>query len=198
MTARKCRIPKYRHYKPKDLGAVRIDGQDHYLGKFDSAASWERYHRLIAQWLHNGHHLLPDSGGSSAGSQPVGMTVSEVILRYWRFAEEYYQKNGRQSGEAHNIRAALRPVRRLYGSILAKDFGPDAVEVIQRPYGTQHRVLQMRGLLDDVPEVCGSLGGCGWSTAPASAISFWIHSILCCSKRGFPPVWLLRASQSTG
>ena len=30
--SRSRRIPKYRHYKPKNLGVVRIDGRDHYLG----------------------------------------------------------------------------------------------------------------------------------------------------------------------
>jgi len=32
------RIPKYRHYKPKNLGVVRLDGKDVYLGKYD----WRR------------------------------------------------------------------------------------------------------------------------------------------------------------
>jgi hypothetical protein len=30
------KLPKYRHYKPKDLAVVRIDGRDYYLGKYDS------------------------------------------------------------------------------------------------------------------------------------------------------------------
>ena len=33
------RIPKYRHYKPKNLGVVRIDGRDIYLGKYNSPES---------------------------------------------------------------------------------------------------------------------------------------------------------------
>ena len=41
MTRPKKRIPQYRHYKPKDLGVVRIYGRDHYLGKYDSPARWE-------------------------------------------------------------------------------------------------------------------------------------------------------------
>ncbi len=32
MPADPLRDPKYRHYKPKDLAVVRIDGRDHYLG----------------------------------------------------------------------------------------------------------------------------------------------------------------------
>jgi integrase len=57
--------------------------------------------------------------------------VDEVILRYWRFSLEYYRKNGCPTGEVDNIRAALRPVRQLYGSTPAKDFGPDALEIVQ-------------------------------------------------------------------
>lgn len=41
--------PKYRHHKPKNLGVVvRIDGKDHYLGRYDSPESWEKYHRLVS------------------------------------------------------------------------------------------------------------------------------------------------------
>jgi len=28
------RIPKYRHFRPKDLAVVRIDGRDYYLGRY--------------------------------------------------------------------------------------------------------------------------------------------------------------------
>src|SRR5579864_9441001 len=41
--------PKYRHYKPKNLGVVRIDGRDHYLGKFGTPESYEKYHRILAE-----------------------------------------------------------------------------------------------------------------------------------------------------
>ena len=37
-----ARLPKYRHYKPKDLAVVRIDGRDHYLGRFGSEESKEK------------------------------------------------------------------------------------------------------------------------------------------------------------
>ena len=45
------RLPKYRHDKPKDLAVVRIDGHDHYLGRFGSEESKEKYRRLIAERL---------------------------------------------------------------------------------------------------------------------------------------------------
>jgi hypothetical protein len=54
MPAKTHRIPTYRHFKPKDLALVRIDGQDHYVGKYDNSESHERYRRLIAGWLASG------------------------------------------------------------------------------------------------------------------------------------------------
>jgi hypothetical protein len=54
----------------------------------------------------------------------VGMTVDELILRYRRFAERYYLRDGRRTHELEGIRDSLRPVRRLYGRSPASDFRP--------------------------------------------------------------------------
>jgi hypothetical protein len=45
------RIPTYRHHKARDYAVVSINGKDHYLGKYDSDESKEKYHRLIAEHL---------------------------------------------------------------------------------------------------------------------------------------------------
>ena len=37
--------------KKDGLAVVTINRRDHYLGEFDSPGSWEKYHRLIAEWL---------------------------------------------------------------------------------------------------------------------------------------------------
>ena len=63
MSPQRAAQPKYRHYKPKNLGVVRIAGRDHYLGDFNSPESWEKYHRLIAEWL------------ASARQAPTGQKV---------------------------------------------------------------------------------------------------------------------------
>ncbi len=51
MSSRRSRPPKYRHYKPKDLAVLRINGHDRYLGKYGSPESHDRYDRLVAEWL---------------------------------------------------------------------------------------------------------------------------------------------------
>jgi site-specific recombinase XerD len=123
-------LPKYRHYKPKDLAVVRIDGRDHYLGKYDSPESHERYHRLIAEWLAAGRTSPPrhDDGTASAGP-----TIHTLVLAYWRHAELHYRgPDGQPTQELENMRAAIRPLRQLYGSTLASDFGPKALRAIRQ------------------------------------------------------------------
>ena len=51
MPTRRPRTPKYRHYRPKNLAVVRIDGKDHYLGRYGTPESHAKYRRLLAEWL---------------------------------------------------------------------------------------------------------------------------------------------------
>ena len=120
------RLPKYRHYKPKDLAVVRLDGKDHYLGKYGSEESREKYRRLVAEWFATaGHSARPNSAPSET---VVGLTVNQLILAYARFVDGYYVKDGRPTVEPGNIRLVLRIVRRLYGTTPANTFGPLALK----------------------------------------------------------------------
>ena len=123
------RIPSYRHYKPKNLAVVRIDGKDEYLGKHNSPESWEKYHRRIAEWL--------NQGCQSACTPPAApqvtneTTIDALLLAYWRFAKGYYSKEGVPTKEQLCMREALRPLRQLYGHSQAKDFGPKALKAVR-------------------------------------------------------------------
>ena len=56
------------------------------------------------------------------------VTINELILAYWRHAEKHYRRPDREpSQELENMRDALRPLRKLYGSTPAADFGPLAI-----------------------------------------------------------------------
>jgi len=118
------RTPKYRHYKPKNLAVVRIAGRDHYLGKYGSAESYERYDRLIAEWL-VGRHQVPAANGLVPASSTAGtITVNHLVLVFWRHAKKRYVKNGQPTSEIRSFKTALRPVRQLYGSEPVTNFGP--------------------------------------------------------------------------
>ncbi len=129
MSNRPRRIPKYRQYKPKGLGVVRIDGRDVYLGKYNSPESWEKYHRLIGEWLTNGRksRLVSDDP-----HRLVNLSINEMLLAYWQFAKTYYSKDGRPTKELACMREALRPLRQLYGSTNAREFGPKALKAVRQ------------------------------------------------------------------
>jgi integrase len=122
-------LPKYRHYKPKDLAVVRIDGCDYYLGKYDSPESWEKYHRLLAEHAVKGTAAPTVKQDGKPGADDL--TVDELLLAYWRHAEAYYRKDDKPTTEVGVIRQVLGVVRELYGHTLAKDFGPLALKACQ-------------------------------------------------------------------
>jgi hypothetical protein len=82
--ARNPRIPKYRRHT-SGQARVTLNGRDHLLGIYGSAASKEAYERLIAEWLSSPVRRVskPDAA--------VPITVSELILAYWKFAVRYYR-----------------------------------------------------------------------------------------------------------
>jgi integrase len=130
MTTSAERDPKYRHYKPKDLAVVRIEGRDFYLGRYKSPESFEKYHRLLAER----HAQQPAAPGRSSGSDAASLTIDELCLGYYRHAERYYVKNGKPTSQLRLIRLSLKVLRRLYAHTLAQDFGPLALQSCQAEF----------------------------------------------------------------
>lgn len=127
MTPRR-RIPKYRCYKPKNLGLVVIDGTQHYLGPYGSPESVAEYNRLVQEWLARGP-CLPASAGT-AGESP---SVNELILDFFsRHAEVHYRHaDGTPTGELANFRDSFRPLKVLYGRTPACDFSPLKLKAVR-------------------------------------------------------------------
>jgi integrase len=124
--------PKYRHFKPKNLAVVRIDGHDHYLGSYDSPESWEKYHRLLAEHAIKGSVTPTIKEASKPGS--VVQTINELILAYWNHAKGYYVKDDEPTSELGMIKLAVRPLRQLYGETAAQDFGPLALKAVRQEF----------------------------------------------------------------
>ncbi len=118
------RIPKYRLHRPSGLAVVTVGGRDVYLGKHGSRESRDEYDRVVGEWL--------ASRPARRAARPDDVSVGELMLAYLAWADGYYRKDGRPTSEPGNIRAALRPLRRLYGVTPARDFGPLALKAVRR------------------------------------------------------------------
>ena len=71
------RLPKYRHYKPRYLAFVEIDGKRFYLGRYDSPESRNEYQRILNELYLKRQNKLPEH---SAFEQP--RPLSELLLTY--------------------------------------------------------------------------------------------------------------------
>ena len=119
-------IPKYRLHRPSDQAVVRLDGHDHYLGRHGTPESHSRYDQAVAAWL---NARTPPAPVAEPPRAPL--TVSELILAYWKFVVTYYVKDGRPTSEQTSIRLALRVVRRLFGRARIEEFGPKALAAVR-------------------------------------------------------------------
>jgi integrase len=116
------RVPSYRLHKPSGQAVVTLDGKDFYLGVYRSSESRTEYARRIAEW---------EAGGRSLPAPGSDVTIAELVLRYWKYAKGYYVKDGRRTSEVSEVRYSMRPLRKLYGETLARDFGPLALKAVR-------------------------------------------------------------------
>lgn len=123
----KSRVPALVHHRPSGKARVRIDGKDHYLGPYGSTEADEAYRRLVAEYLSTGTLAAVTQAASSAS----GITITELVVAYFTFAEGYYVKDGKQTGEVRVIRDTLRVLREHYGSTPAADFGPLRLKAVR-------------------------------------------------------------------
>ena len=119
MFAQSLRTPSYRLHKPSGQAVVTINRQDVYLGKFNSPQSRAEYDRVIAEWLGNGRQ----SPGTS------DLTINELIIRFLEHVDVLYESN-----EPKNFRLALRPLRKLFGATLIREFGPLKLKAVRQAF----------------------------------------------------------------
>jgi hypothetical protein len=123
----KPRIPSYRPHKGLRAGPgrpqrhVRLPRQ---VGHGGEPVPVRAGHRRVA-----GQRPPPALGpglsaGSPAPADPDALRVSELIVAFEHAKKHYRHPDGTPTGELDNYRDALRPLRRLFGDTLAREFGP--------------------------------------------------------------------------
>ena len=126
MSRRRNSTPTYRFHKQS--GQAVCDFYDPLtgvkrtvsLGTFESPESRKEHARICAEV----------AGGRSGHSS--GLSMNELMLAYLNFANGYYVKDGRKTDEIDCIKSVIRVVREVYGHTPVNEFGPVALETVQK------------------------------------------------------------------
>ncbi len=112
--ANRDRVPTYRLHKASGQAIVKLAGKTHYLGKWGTTESRQKYSAKIAEYT------------ATDFQQPAsdGLTIAELFEAFRQHAVAYYRKNARPTGEVSEFLYAMRPVLSLYAALAAKEFGP--------------------------------------------------------------------------
>ncbi len=120
------RVPAYKLHKSSGQARVIIAGKHIYLGPYGSPESQEKYGRMIAEW--KGSQSPPLATSPAAD----GLLVLELINAYRKWAEGYYVKDGKPTGQVVLVKGALSAINSLYGTLPIQHFGPTKLEAIQQ------------------------------------------------------------------
>jgi integrase len=119
-------VPAYRVHRAKGLGYVRLNKRMIYLGAANTPESFERYRRVLGEWLATGRAPKRKSESTAA------LTVNEVVEEYLRWARQYYlDADGIASAGLAPVEAAAKTLKALYGTTVAVEFGPIAFKAIR-------------------------------------------------------------------
>jgi hypothetical protein len=113
------KIPSYRLHKGIGQAVVTLSGREVYLGLHNTPRSRKEYDRVIAEWIARGR-VAPDEPNPT-----TGITVVELIAAFLDWADTYYRRaDGTPTGETGTLIMACRPLKALYETTPAADFGP--------------------------------------------------------------------------
>jgi hypothetical protein len=112
--------PRYSLHKASGQAKTRIDGQDIYLGPYQSPGSLERFDDIHRQWLVN------------QSVDKFTITVDTLCVKYLVHVDKYYVKNGQPTSEPNNIRIALKYLIATKGPTIARAFGPLALQEVRQ------------------------------------------------------------------
>jgi integrase len=120
------RTPSYRLHRPSGQAVVTLSGKDYYLGPYGTEASKAEYDRLVGLWQAGGRTPLHAAKGA--------LSIAELMLAYWGFAQTYYVKAGQPTSQVKLIKRALGPLRELYGHRPVSDFSPLALKAVRQRF----------------------------------------------------------------
>ena len=127
-------VPSYRRHKQSGQAIVTLrDGcggrRDILLGKYGTQSSRIEYARVIAEWEASGNRF-------PRPALSTNLTLNELMLSYWQFAEGYYHKNSQPTKQLDRVKRAGVPhwhpnqLRHTKATEIRRDAGLDAARVV--------------------------------------------------------------------
>ncbi|MCH8968607.1 MAG: site-specific integrase [Planctomycetes bacterium] len=120
------RVPKYRLHKSSGQAVVDLNGRTFYLGSHGTKTSKAEYDRLVAEWLVNGRRA------PNRTDDQTDRLICELCAAHWEFAEDYYVKNGKPSGEQHHVRLLVGLLSEFYGRTAVSEFSPLRLKALRQ------------------------------------------------------------------
>ena len=97
---------------------VKVNGKQHYFGKWGLRETSEAYQRFLTKYLSGTHEF----GNSTS------LSIVDLCAEYIQWAEHYYFRDGKQTDEMCVIRSVVETLLKHYGSYHAQDFDTTHLE----------------------------------------------------------------------
>jgi len=109
------------------------------LGVHGTPEAESNYLRAKAHFLLTGElpeDLLKPKRARKKGVVPPApvlgqVTIEDLLLAFYKYAEAYYVKGGKQTSEVHCLKSATKLLRKMYGGMPVDDFGPLALQAVR-------------------------------------------------------------------
>lgn len=125
------RVPSYCLHKATGQAYIKIRGRMVYLGLHGSPSSRDAYAAAVADLLAGREVIVPAADRDAEPQVDNRLTVAQLCQKYCRYAEGYYVKNGRPTGEAKTVAGACDHAVALFGEQPAESFGPLALKTVR-------------------------------------------------------------------
>lgn len=125
------KTPSYRKRPGRGQALVTLTDsatkrrRDYWLGKYGSAESRERYHRVIAEWETRGRRL-PSTRFDAPSHDGDGVKLVVLAREFYRWARESYDR-----GELRSFLVVINLMRKYCGRLPAAQFGPKKLRMLR-------------------------------------------------------------------
>lgn len=100
--------PAYRLHRASGQAIVFLDGRNHYLGRYGSAESHQKYAEMIQQ----------HQAGKPVITGTAGLTIAEAVVLYLDHARRYYRdQDGQQTRQVPRIVRSLTTLVQLFPAL---------------------------------------------------------------------------------